>query len=285
MSSFAGKTPIASSIHSDRAIPPARSNTETSYPDYAPPSYEAVTAISAPSTVSRPESFAVIEDEEPCTEPIERNAKSIPLRDPLDPMPPCFSWNPLLNTPYEALSQPFAVHAKPGKKFLDDAFEIVGTNLLENHDVCDRDWDRLLQDIQTVARLTKGQRIAARVLPVTMYMGCTGFFVSRAIERGMKRKKAASVNALLDVWNERFFRPRHLEITLWRGDRRVPSAPGGDEAQCPAPDRQYVQPRRKRCCGARKTTSCAFKQVDNNSDQHSTCWFKKEVYRLVVVSV
>jgi hypothetical protein len=100
------------------------------------------------------------------------------------------------------------VHAKPGKKFLNDAFEIVGTNLLENHDVCDRDWDRLLQDIQTVARLTKGQRIAARVLPVTMYMGCTGFFVSRAIERGMKRKKAASVNALLDVWNERFFRPR-----------------------------------------------------------------------------
>jgi hypothetical protein len=70
MSSFAGKTPIASSIHSDRAIPPARSNTETSYPDYAPPSYEAVTAISAPSTVSRPESFAVIEDEEPCTEPM-----------------------------------------------------------------------------------------------------------------------------------------------------------------------------------------------------------------------
>ncbi|CCO35580.1 hypothetical protein BN14_09698 [Rhizoctonia solani AG-1 IB] len=208
MSSFAGKTPIASSIHSDRAIPPARSNTETSYPDYAPPSYEAVTAISAPSTVLRPESFAVIEDEEPCTEPIERNAKSTPLRDPLDPMPPCFSRNPLLNTPYEALSQPFAVHAEPGKKFLDDAFEIVGTNLLENHGVWDRDWDQLLQDIHTVARLTKGQRIAARVLPVTMYMGCTGFFVSRAIERGMKRKKAASVNALLDVWNERFFRPR-----------------------------------------------------------------------------
>jgi hypothetical protein len=49
------------------------------------------------------------------------------------------------------------LHAKQGKKLLDDAFEIVGTNSLQKHDVWDQDWVRLLRDIQALAQITEGQ--------------------------------------------------------------------------------------------------------------------------------
>ncbi|CAE6454858.1 unnamed protein product [Rhizoctonia solani] len=168
MNSFAGKTASASPIHPDQVMAPSiRSNTETSYPDYAPPAYELVAAIPSPTTTSGPERPSVIEDGE-STESIEQDVQTTPPRDPLEPMPSCFSRNPSSDISYEALSQPFIIHAKPGRKFLDDAFNTVGTNALEKYDVFDYDWVRLLEDVHAVAHLTKGQRVTAKVLPVTM---------------------------------------------------------------------------------------------------------------------
>lgn len=132
-------------------------------------------------------------------------------RDPLDPPPPCFSRviaPPSEDTTYEQLPHPLVIDAKPGKKFLDEAFATTGTPALYRHDVLAEDWVRLLEDIQIVARLTGGQRVVAGALPVTMHIGFSGFLVSRAIEKGMKKKNAGNVVKLLDIWNERFFKPR-----------------------------------------------------------------------------
>ncbi|KAF8750463.1 hypothetical protein RHS01_09281 [Rhizoctonia solani] len=217
MNSFTGTAvDSSSSKFTQTVIPPARSDTGTSYPDYAPPTYEAATSLPAPSITSRSETHSS-PDDEPSTESIEPDTKATPSRDPLDPMPSCFSRNVPTDAAHQALSYPFIVHAKPGKKLLDDAFDTFSSNILEKYNVFDHDWARLIEDIRIAAQLTKGEKVTAKVLPVTKYIGCTGYFVSRAIEKKMKRKNAASVNALLEVWNEQFFRPRRLEITLCRG--------------------------------------------------------------------
>jgi hypothetical protein len=137
-------------------------------------------------------------------------------RDPLDPPPICFSRvipAPSQETTYQNLPQPLVIHSKPGKKFLDDAFVTTGTPALHKHDVLAEDWVRLLEDIGIVARLTTGQKITAGVLPMTMSVGFSGFFISRAIEKGMKRRNAESVVQLLQIWNERFFGPRRKPHT------------------------------------------------------------------------
>ncbi|KAF8704290.1 hypothetical protein RHS03_06102, partial [Rhizoctonia solani] len=306
MNSFTGTAvDSSSSKFTQTVIPPARSDTGTSYPDYAPPTYEAATSLPAPSITSRSETHSS-PDDEPSTESIvnsEPDTKVIQSRDPLDPMPSCFSRDPPTEAAHQALSYPFIVHAKPGKKLLDDAFDTFSSNILEKYNVFDHDWARLIEDIRIAAQLTKGEKATAKVLPVTKYIGCTGYFVSRAIEKKMKRKNAASVNALLEVWNEQFFRPRRLEITLCRGDWRVSSTAECSEIQYPAPDRPHVQPRQRGCCGTRGAEWRASVQMDNKPGESSICGrrkmcnagmkrqqqegcsSKKEGYRLVVISI
>ncbi|CAE6487957.1 unnamed protein product [Rhizoctonia solani] len=288
-----------------------RSNSSNSYPDYAPPAYDVATAITTPGpeTETKPEPVEIPANEMPDTRPSptrmidNQSIETVASHDPLDPLPLplCFERTVTSDIPLEPLLQPFIVQARPGRKFLDDAFGIVDTSALERYDVLFEDWEQMLQDIQAVARLTKGQRATARVLPVTMYMGFTGFFVSRAIEKGMKRRNAAGVAGLLDIWNERFFRPRGLEIALCRGDWRVSGTFACDEVQLPAPDRLNIQPRQKGCCGSRKLDSPALEQIEGtlNGERKRTmcaeriptqeqrklcCSGNRESYRLVVVS-
>ncbi|KAJ1302481.1 hypothetical protein OPQ81_002799 [Rhizoctonia solani] len=197
------------SFYSDQNIlSPVRSDSVSSYPSYAPPTYEAATAISIPNNILEPETLETPQAGSSRIEPIDPSLEFSTSDEPLDPHPLIFRQVPKLDVAHEPLPQPFVVHAKPGAKSLEDMFEIVGTNALEQYDVLARNWMQMLQDIREVAQLTKRQRFVARVLPVTMYMGCTGFFVSRAIEREMKRKNGIGVLGLLDVWNERFFKPR-----------------------------------------------------------------------------
>ncbi|KAJ1306762.1 hypothetical protein OPQ81_007748 [Rhizoctonia solani] len=176
---------------------------------------------------------------------VEQAMSKVNQRDPLDPPPICFSRvipAPSSEMTYQSLHQPLVIHAKPGKTYLDDAFVTTGTPALHRHDVWAEDWVRLLEDIHIVARLTAGQKITAGILPVTMHVGFTGFFISRAIEKGMKRKNVGNVMQLLQIWNERFFKPRHLEVILCRGDYRV-AASSSDKVRLPAPDRPHARPR------------------------------------------
>jgi hypothetical protein len=62
--------------------------------------------------------------------------------------------------------------------------------------------DRFLEDVAIRGRLTGTQRAVAGILPMTMGIGLSGMFVSRAIEKGMKKKKGVAVGQLIDVWNQ-----------------------------------------------------------------------------------
>ncbi|CAE6454508.1 unnamed protein product [Rhizoctonia solani] len=248
------------------------------YPSYDPPSYEQVTLNSTiPSPVPlandskrEPEALGLVYEDQPqagpstTLTPLQASQRTQPMttasgspdlvsqamakmnpRDPLDPPPICFSRIvPALSheITYQTLPQPLVIHAKPGKKFLDDAFVTTGTPALLKHDVLAEDWVRLLEDIHIVARLTAGQKITAGILPVTMNVGFSGFLISRAIEKGMRNKNVGNVMQLLQIWNERFFKPRHLEIIVCRGDYRV-STGSKDKVRLPAPDRPHAHPR------------------------------------------
>ncbi|KAF8603769.1 hypothetical protein BDV93DRAFT_441582, partial [Ceratobasidium sp. AG-I] len=134
------------------------------------------------------------------------------------------------------------------------------------HDILAEDWVRFLEDIQIVARLTGGQRVVAGVLPVTMHIGFAGFFVSRAIQNGMKKKNTGNVSGLLDIWNERFFKPRQLEVILCRGDYRE----SGNNLEAPAPDRPHAHPRQRHASGSLSPDSSSSSSDSSDSeDDHS----------------
>ncbi|KAH7335332.1 hypothetical protein B0J17DRAFT_669669 [Rhizoctonia solani] len=246
------------------------------YPSYDPPSYEQIISTvpspipAATDSKHESESRSLTYGDQPqagpstSSTPLQTSQRAQPMapasgspdlvgqamakinpRDPLDPPPVCFTRivpAPSHETTYQALPQPLVIHAKPGKKFLDDAFVTTGTPALHMHDIWAEDWVRLLEDIHIVARLTAGQKITAGILPVTMHVGFSGFFISRAIERGMRNKNVGNVMQLLQIWNERFFKPRHLETILCRGDYRV-STGSSDRVRHPAPDRPHARPR------------------------------------------
>ncbi|CAE7225365.1 unnamed protein product, partial [Rhizoctonia solani] len=273
---------------------PVPGPSDEQYPAYDPPSYEQITST-APSPIAsfaadskgKRESRDLDYESQPIAGPssslvppqasqraqpnppvggsgdfVDQAIAKINPRDPLDPPPICFSRvipAPSPEITYQTLPQPLVIHAKPGKTFLDGAFVTTGTPGLHKHDVLAEDWVRLLEDIQIVARLTAGQKITAGILPMTMHVGFAGLFISRAIERGMRNKNVGNVTQLLQIWNERFFKPRReclgfsfgmefkracigLEIVLCRGDYRV-HASSSDKVRLPAPDRPHARPR------------------------------------------
>lgn len=62
-------------------------------------------------------------------------------------------------------------------------------------------------------------------------MGLTGYFVTRAIVKGMARRNEPMVMDTIEVWQERFFGPRGLDVFVVKnGERltaqRVGSNPG-----------------------------------------------------------
>ncbi|CAE6396849.1 hypothetical protein ACGC1H_007374 [Rhizoctonia solani] len=282
----------------------SRSNSTNSYPDYAPPAYEIAAGITIPDTGPEYGVLEVVGSEKPDTATTDHEVEPVISRGSIDPDPDCFDRTLALDVPPEPLLQSFIVQAKSGTKFLDDAFDTVGTSALEKYDVQSHDWVQMLEEIQSVAQLTKGQKFTSRVLPVTMWMGCTGFFVSRAIEKRMKKRNAASVIELLDIWNERFFKPRGIQIVLCRGDWQVSTTSASGNVQLPAPDRPNARSWQKEWRGKWKQyanghadersdgpPTCECRRVRceergaNREQQRLSCLFGREGYRLVVVSI
>ena len=68
----------------------------------------------------------------------------------------------------------------------------------------------------------------------------------------MRRRNASGVTGLLDVWNERFFKPRRLEIVLCRGDWCMSES---RDKTLPAPDRPNAQPRQGKGSGTVSSSS------------------------------
>ncbi|KEP44916.1 hypothetical protein V565_349830 [Rhizoctonia solani 123E] len=108
----------------------SRSNSTASYPDYAPPVYEVVVSMTLPETVPESGILEAMVSEKPDTTTTVQEVESVMSHNPIDPHPHCFNRTPTFDKPPEPLTQPFVVQGKPGKKFLDDAFEIIGTSAL-----------------------------------------------------------------------------------------------------------------------------------------------------------
>ncbi|CAE6417358.1 unnamed protein product [Rhizoctonia solani] len=243
--------------------------THDQYPNYDPPSYEQAAPAHIPPTgdckreqelqeASRsgpshagpsnaPDAYQIAQPTDPANNTPSLMSKvmsKLNPRDPLDPPPTCFNRVVPAHSPetaYPTLLQPFIIHSKPGKKFLGGAFAKTGTPALHRHDVLAEDWVRLLEDIHIAASLTTDQIITSNVIPMAMSVGLFGLLITDEIEEDMKKKNVGNVVQLLQIWNERFFRPRRLEITLCRGDYRVPTR-SSDRVRQPAPDRPDARP-------------------------------------------
>ncbi|KAG9127431.1 hypothetical protein FRC07_013876 [Ceratobasidium sp. 392] len=255
------------------------------HPDYAPPPYETVVAVpppraSARSLLRKSRSGSTSTGRSSITSgELDLTAVSkarICPRTPAEHTSPCFLRPvPSMSEPtsYQRLPRPFVIDPKPGACTLEDSFATMGTPALYRHDVSESDWDELLGDVRACAQLSSGQRVVSGVLPVTRHLGPPGHLASYLAEQGMKRQKTADVVALLDVWNEKFFKPRRLEVILCRGDKRK----SGNDIAFLAPDRMdgsTIVPKqrggccyRSRCCSGRKQAEI------------------EKPYRLVVVSI
>ncbi|KAG9080744.1 hypothetical protein FS749_007918 [Ceratobasidium sp. UAMH 11750] len=254
---------------------------DAGHPDYAPPPYETVVATSsprastrrlskrAPSTSSGPSSPSI-----GGLDLIVQDKARICPRNPTEHISPSFL-RPVPSvsestTTYERLPRPFVIDSKTGACTLEDSFATVGTPALYKHDVSESDWEELLGDVQVCSRLSPGQRVVLDFLPVARHLGPPGYLASYMAEQGMNYQKMGAVVALLDLWNEKFFKPRRLEVILCRGDKRK----SGRDIGFLAPDRMdgpAVVPKQKgRCC--HRSRCCRSRQ-------------QAKPYRLVVVSI
>lgn len=92
--------------------------------------------------------------------------------------------------------------------------------VLAAHDVSAADYARFLEDIFTAGKVSGGGQLVANVAPITMHMGVTGYFVTKAIVRGMARRNEPVVVDTIETWQERFFGPRGLDVyVVAKGER------------------------------------------------------------------
>lgn len=89
------------------------------------------------------------------------------------------------------------------------------------HDVSAADWFRFLEDIVVSAKLSGAQNVISNVAPITMHLGATGYFVTKAIQNGMAKKKEPAVFETVEVWNQRFFTARGLDVMLVKEKERL----------------------------------------------------------------
>ncbi|UZJ53119.1 hypothetical protein CBS101457_002439 [Exobasidium rhododendri] len=137
-------------------------------------------------------------------------------------------WNPpapsfVRGIPVRLSNTPFApIHCKGAGELASNGFDpIFPGALMGAHDVSAADWHRFLQDLEVAGRLTGGQGAIANIAPLTMHMGVTGYFVTKAITKGMARKKEPVVYETLEEWEQRFFLPRGLDVYICNAEARL----------------------------------------------------------------
>ncbi|CAE6482178.1 unnamed protein product [Rhizoctonia solani] len=140
---------------------------------------------------------------------------------------------------YERLPRPFVIQGKASKHKLPDLFPATGVPALSKHDVQESDWEYFIKDLTTCARYSTGERIVAGAFPVVRRLGPPGALITMATEQTMRKGKMSSSIALLDAWNEHFFKPRRLEAILCKGDK----CKSGRQTDFLAPDRVNTPPR------------------------------------------
>lgn len=108
--------------------------------------------------------------------------------------------------------------------------------LMAAHDVSAADFARFLEDIFTAGKVGGAGQVVANVAPLTMHMGITGYFVTKAIVKGMARRNEPLVVETIVTWQERFFGPRGLDVYVVFGDERVTGRYVGEYPEPLAPE-------------------------------------------------
>ncbi|KAF8520862.1 hypothetical protein BU17DRAFT_46174 [Hysterangium stoloniferum] len=201
-------------------------------------------------------------------------------RDPLNPTPMSFSrpLPPHLQQGPPGIIPPAFTPFPPMQLFsqgktLSKGFPIllptcpVPVHPFAQRDVQEGDWTRFLEDLQIRGRLTGRQRITSIAVPLALNVGFIGgYFLSRGIERHMKRKKSKPVGELVDIWNENFFHSRRIHVILARGPENFSGNVDG-----PAPDYQGQRSRR-----GSSSSSSSSSSDDEGGDKQENGGRKRE---------
>lgn len=145
--------------------------------------------------------------------------------------PPCPSF---MRRPPHIDNNPFPPYSIPAKgKELAEGFKpYFPGGLLVPRDISPADWHRFLDDLDVAARLTGIQQVISQVAPITMHLGASGYFVTKAIQKRMSAQKEPAMWETVGVWNERFFAPRGVCVRF--------------EEKLPADYREDAKPVKKR---------------------------------------
>lgn len=90
-------------------------------------------------------------------------------------------------------------------------------------DVSVADFGRFLEDIAVAGNIGGGSKIGTQVAPAAMHMGLTGYFVTKAILKGLHRRKEPLVIRTIEAWQEYFFGPRGLDVYVVADEERITS--------------------------------------------------------------
>ena len=138
---------------------------------------------------------------------------------------PSFGRSPQQGCRY-APFQPFSLPAA-GEQLADGFKPLYPGRILADHDVSAADWSRFLEDIQVAGRMTGAQQVISQVAPVTAHLGATGYFVTKAIQKRMKRGKEPVIAETIEMWQQNFFLRRGVDVYVRDTEGRITGlAPG-----------------------------------------------------------
>ncbi|KAF8335827.1 uncharacterized protein EI90DRAFT_3014445 [Cantharellus anzutake] len=104
---------------------------------------------------------------------------------------------------------------KSNSHWLSESFPPVFPDvILTQRDISLDDWYTFLENIQTTATLPPGKHALSLCLPVIKFTSIQGYLISRRIEKYMKKRKLFEVLEVVRMWNEQFFSPRGVKVTL-----------------------------------------------------------------------
>lgn len=124
--------------------------------------------------------------------------------------------------------QPFSLPAA-GEQLADGFKPLYPGRILADHDVSAADWCRFLEDIAVAGRMTGVQQVISNFAPATAHMGATGYFVTKALQRRMKRGKEPAITEAIEMWEQNFFLRRGLDVYVKDTEGRMTALAPGDE--------------------------------------------------------
>lgn len=132
---------------------------------------------------------------------------------PFEPEPRSFQRAPRLSSSAGHAFQPVVLQSNGKTGLIGAGFKpnYFGP-LMTAHDISAADFGRFLEDIFTAGKVGGVGQVVANVAPFTMHMGVTGYFVTKAIVKGMARRNEPLVVETIETWQDKFFGPRGLSV-------------------------------------------------------------------------